>query len=184
MKRIIAFILLLSMALFLFSACAPEYQPLSDEELDQIWAEAMAAYNSGESLLLSKEAEELAAREQREAIEEDPRMAQVVEYLEKPIPKNWEKLDLDTRRMFLEGDTEYDPESLVEREAVSNMEIWVECFGKKAADMERKDSDAITALMMKVDGWEKSGRKKRLPLYGQQRFYERVRQEGQGLEDF
>ena len=157
---------------------------LTDEELDQIWAEAMAAYNSGESLLLSKEAEELAAKEQREAIEEDPRMAQVVEYLEKPLPENWDKLDLDTRRMFLEGDTEYDPESLVERESVSNMEIWVECFGKKAADMERKDSDAITALMMKVDGWEKSGRKKRLPLYGQQRFYERVRQEGQGLEDF
>lgn len=157
---------------------------LTDEELDQIWAEAMAAYNSGESLLLSKEAEELAAEEQREAIEEDPRMAQVIEYLEKPLPANWDKLDLDTRRMFLEGDTEYDPESLVERETVSNMEIWVECFGKKAADMERKDSDALTALMMKVDGWEKSGRKKRLPLYGQQRFYERVRQEGQGLEDF
>ena len=150
---------------------------LTDEELDQIWAEAMAAYNSGESLLLSKEAEELAAREQREAIEEDPRMAQVVEYLEKPIPKNWEKLDLDTRRMFLEGDTEYDPESLVERETVSNMEIWVECFGKKAADMERKDSDAITALMMKVDGWEKSGRQMRLPLYGKQRIYERVEQD-------
>ena len=157
---------------------------LTDEELDQVWAEAMAAYNNGESLLLSKEAEELAAKEQREAIEEDPRMAQVVEYLEKPLPVNWDKLDLDTRRMFLEGDTEYDPESLVERETVSNMEIWVECFGKKAADMERKDSDALTALMMKVDGWEKSGRKKRLPLYGQQRFYERVRQEGQQLEDF
>ena len=157
---------------------------ITDEELDQIWAEAMAAYNNGESLLLSKEAEELAAKEQREAIEEDPRMAQVVEYLEKPLPVNWDKLDLDTRRMFLEGDTEYDPESLVERETASNMEIWVECFGKKAADMERKDSDALTALMMKVDGWEKSGRKKRLPLYGQQRFYERVRQEGQELEDF
>lgn len=150
---------------------------LTDEELDQIWAEAMAAYNNGESLLLSKEAEELAAKEQREAIEEDPRMAQVVEYLEKLIPKNWEKLDLDTRRMFLEGDTEYDPESLVERETVSNMEIWVECFGKKAADMERKDSDAITALMMKVDGWEKSGKQRRIPLYGKQRVYERVEQD-------
>lgn len=147
---------------------------LTDEELDQIWAEAMAAYNSGESLLLSEEAEELAAREQREAIEEDPRMAQVVEYLEKPLPANWDKLDLDTRRMFLEGDTDYDPESLVERECVSNMEIWVECFGKKAADMERKDSDAITALMMKVDGWERSGKQRRIPLYGKQRVYERV----------
>ena len=150
---------------------------LTDEELDQIWAEAMAAYNSGESLLLSKEAEELAAKEQREAIEEDPRMAQVVEYLEKPLPVNWDKLDLDTRRMFLEGDTEYDPESLVERETVSNMEIWVECFGKKAADMERKDSDAITALMMKVDGWERSGKQRRIPLYGKQRVYERVEQD-------
>ena len=157
---------------------------LDEETISQLWAEALAKYNRGESLLLSAEAEEIAQAEQREAIEEDPRMAQVVEYLEKPIPKNWEKLDLDTRRMFLEGDTDYDPESLVDRETVSNMEIWVECFGKKAADMERKDSDALTALMMKVDGWEKSGRKKRLPLYGQQRFYERVRQEGQGLEDF
>lgn len=155
---------------------------LTDEELDQIWAEAMAAYNSGESLLLSKEAEELAAKEQREAIEEDPRMAQVVEYLEKPLPANWDKLDLDTRRMFLEGDTDYDPESLVERETVSNMEIWVECFGKKAADMERKDSDALTALMMKVEGWERSGKKKRLPIYGLQRTY--VKQVKPDFEDF
>ena len=155
---------------------------LTDEELDQIWAEAMAAYNSGESLLLSNEAEELAAKEQREAIEEDPRMAQVVEYLEKPLPTNWDKLDLDTRRMFLEGDTDYDPESLMERETVSNMEIWVECFGKKAADMERKDSDALTALMMKVDGWERSGKKKRLPIYGLQRTY--VKQVKPDFEDF
>ena len=155
---------------------------ITDEELDQIWAEAMAAYNNGESLLLSKEAEELAAKEQREAIEEDPRMAQVVEYLEKPLPANWDKLDLDTRRMFLEGDTDYDPESLVKRETVSNMEIWVECFGKKAADMERKDSDALTALMMKVDGWERSGKKKRLPIYGLQRTY--VKQVKPDFEDF
>lgn len=155
---------------------------LEAEELDQVWAEAMAAYNNGESLLLSKEAEELAAKEQREAIEEDPRMAQVVEYLEKPLPVNWDKLDLDTRRMFLEGDTDYDPESLVERETVSNMEIWVECFGKKAADMERKDSDALTALMMKVEGWERSGKKKRLPIYGLQRTY--VKQVKPDFEDF
>lgn len=156
---------------------------LEAEELDQVWAEAMAAYNNGESLLLSKEAEELAAKEQREAIEEDPRMAQVVEYLEKPLPVNWDKLDLDTRRMFLEGDTDYDPESLVERETVSNMEIWVECFGKKAADMERKDSDAITALMMKVDGWERSGVRRRIGFYGQQRIYKRVTSETD-FEDF
>ena len=157
---------------------------ITDEELDQVWAEAMAAYNRGESLLLSKEAEELAAREQREAIEEDPRMAQVVEYLEKPLPANWDKLDLDTRRMFLEGDTDYDPESLVDRETVSNMEIWVECFGKKAADMERKDSDAITALMMKVEGWERSDKQRRIPLYGKQRIYKRMERVEQNFEDF
>ena len=148
---------------------------LDEETISQLWAEALAKYNQGESLLLSAEAEEIAQAEQREAIEEDPRMAQVVEYLEKPIPKNWEKLDLDTRRMFLEGDTDYDPESLVDRETVSNMEIWVECFGKKAADMERKDSDALTALMMKVEGWERSGKVRKVALYGKQRLYARQR---------
>lgn len=157
---------------------------LSDEDLDQIWAEALARYESGESLLLSHEAEEIAAREQKEAIEEDPRMAQVVEYLERQIPKNWEKMDLDTRRMFLDGDTEMDPESLVDRQSVSNMEIWVECFNKKPADMERKDSDAITALMMKVDGWERSSKQKRIPLYGKQRIYERMERVEQDFSDF
>lgn len=157
---------------------------LTDDELDQIWAEAMAAYNSGESLLLSQEAEEVAAKEQREAIEEDPRMAQVVEYLERQIPNNWEKMDLDTRRMFLDGDTEVDPERLVDRQSVSNMEIWVECFGKKPADMERKDSDAITALMMKVDGWERSSKQRRIPLYGKQRIYERMERVEQDFSDF
>ena len=81
--------------------------------------------------------------------------------------------------MFLNGENIC--EDLVERETVSNVEIWVECLGKKVSDMERKDSDALTALMMKVEGWEKSGKRVRLPLYGQQRLYERVKHD---LDEF
>ena len=152
---------------------------LTDETLEQLWAEALHRYNDGESLLLSKEAEEIAVEEQREAIEEDPRMPQVQMFLDRMIPRNWEKLDLDERMMFLNGENIC--EDLVERETVSNVEIWVECLGKKVSDMERKDSDALTALMMKVEGWEKSGKRVRLPLYGQQRLYERVKHD---LDEF
>ena len=153
---------------------------LDPETVAMLWAEALHRYNSGESLLLSARAEEQAKKEQIAAMEEDPRMTQVIEYLNKKIPANWDKLDLDTRRMYLAGEANYDADNLVDRETVCNMEIWVECFGKKAADMERKDADAITILMMKVEGWERSGKRQRVVPYGLQRVYTRVT----NLEDF
>ena len=59
------------------------------------------------------------------------------------------------------------------REFVSNPEIWSECFGRNPADMKSSDSYAIAALMIQIDGWEKSNRRPRLPLYGMQRVYTR-----------
>lgn len=147
---------------------------LEPETIAQLWAEAKARYDRGESLLLSREAEDVAVNEQREALEEDPRMPQVVEYLERRLPKNWDKLDLDTRRLYLDGEQEFPEEDLVDRETVSNAEIWVECFGKKLSEMERKDSDALTALMLKVEGWERSDKIRKVAFYGKQRLYLRM----------
>lgn len=155
---------------------------MTEEEVDMLWAEALAAYKDGESLLLSKEAEALALGAQRDALEEDPRMSQVENYLNKKIPKWWDTMDADGRMMYLDGDGDYiDEKDLVERTTCSNMEIWVECFRKRPSEMERKDSDALTALMIKIPGWERTGKSKRIPIYGRQRIYEKVKND---LMDF
>ena len=40
--------------------------------------------------------------------------------------------------------------------------------------MKPADSYAIAALMVQIDGWERTKERKRLPLYGMQRLYRRA----------
>lgn len=146
---------------------------LDEDTVAQLWAEALHRYNAGEPLLLSAEAEKIAYKKQREALEEDPRTAQVIDYLSKKLPENWDSLDLDTRLMYLNGDMDYDEDKLVDRQQVSNMEIWVECLGRRREDLKRADADALTALMLKLEDWERTGAQKRISIYGKQNIYKR-----------
>ena len=63
------------------------------------------------------------------------------------------------------------PRGVVQRESVSNMEIWCECFGKNKEDMRPSDSYAIAAIMKRLKEWEKSEGRSRIPIYGLQRLY-------------
>ena len=51
------------------------------------------------------------------------------------------------------------------------MEIWCECFGKERANMRRADSNEITAILARIEGWARSESKFRIPLYGPQWLY-------------
>ena len=142
------------------------------EERDQIWAEAVALWRGGEKLYL--EDTELPAAEalQREAMELDERQGIVEEYLNTLLPDNWDGMDLYERRNYLS--VQYDPtqpRGTTVRKAVSNVEIWAECFGKNPSEMKPADSYAIAALMMRVEGWERTEKIKRIPVYGRQRLY-------------
>ena len=142
------------------------------EERDQIWAEAVALWRGGEKLYL--EDTELPAAEalQREAMELDERQGIVEEYLNTLLPDNWDGMDLYERRNYLS--VQYDPtqpRGTTVRKAVSNVEIWAECFGKNPSEMKPADSYAIAALMMRVEGWKRTEKIKRIPVYGRQRLY-------------
>ena len=139
-------------------------------DVDQIWAEAKALYDKGESLLLSEEADKLAGEAQREAMEQDDRQGLVEEYLDKLLPEGWDDMDPALREMFIQGS---EPGS-VQRTEVSNMEIWVEALHGSGVRMEPKDSYAIAKIMAKIPGWKKTNVRKRVGAYGLQRIYRRV----------
>ena len=60
-------------------------------------------------------------------------------------------------------------QGMVRRETVSNVEIWAECFGNDPASMKKQDSYDVSAIMEKIPGWERTGKREYLPLYGRQR---------------
>lgn len=154
---------------------------LDDYYIDQVWAEARHRDLEGEKLYLTGELLETAEHIQAEAVEADDRVGIVQEYLDKVLPANWDNLPLMARRVYLDDGTI--SEAFVEtamwdnagpRTSVSKIEIWAECFGRDPDAMRKIDSHEITAIMQQIDGWEDSGQRARLPLYGQQRVFKKV----------
>lgn len=147
---------------------------LTKEVVDQIWAEVLCLVKKGEKLYLDADVEAMARIEQNAAMEQDEREGFVREYLDMLLPANWDSLDIYKRQDYVRdtGDVTR-PAGTVQREYVSNLEIWCECFGKRKEDIKPSDSYAIAAIMQHIETWEKTGGTKTSPIYGKQRVYRR-----------
>lgn len=148
---------------------------LTEAEIEQIWAESLWLYKQGERLYLDKALEELAVEAQQEALERDDRAGMVRNFVDMLVPNVWSAMSIEERRdWFNRYSHEQADEDLVERQQVTNIEIWTECFGKDKANMTRRDSMAITSIMNGFSDWEKTDKREKVSYYGQQRIYRRV----------
>jgi len=151
---------------------------MTEEEIWQIWAEALVRYKEGEPLHLDNELAGMALKEQQIAMEVDEREGMVRDYLEMPLPERWDKMDIFDRRNYICGSEfggEREP-GVRKRERVCNMEIWCECFGKERGNLKRQDANEISAIMANIEGWKKADNKVRFPIYGIVRGYCRDRE--------
>lgn len=155
----------------------PEYvtknvaEELTDEEVDQIWAEAYEMYKHGESLYMTGEEDTIAKIEQHKHSEQDERKGIIEEYLNTKYPDNWSSMDLYDRRRWLE-----DPLSqtgTMQKDFVCVAEIWCECLGKEKNDMSRYNTRDINDIMRSLSDWEASTSTKNFSIYGKQKYYRR-----------
>lgn len=150
--------------------------------VDQIWAEAMHAYNQGETHRLSDYEEALAAKERVKYTRSDSWTEMIEELLRVPVPKNWEKVRLSERsrrvRQYEESITETlgSTSSPAEkpREFITPLEAWVEVLGGTPKDLSRQDhgrlSDAMAALVSRGI-LRREPKKRHIPGQGQQFIY-------------
>lgn len=143
-------------------------------EVDQIWAEAYMLYALGEELYLPKEIEALAQQQQEEHMESSEKEGMIREFLERPIPSNWDSVSLPNRKMFWAG-SQKAPEgtALAPRKKVCAAEIWAECFNSDMRFMKKSDSAEINAVLARMKGWRKNKDKRRYGPYGPRRGFER-----------
>ena len=144
---------------------------LTDNEIDQIWAEAYELYKNGEALYLSGEEESLAKIEQCKHSEVDSRRGIIEQYLNRLYPENWDSMDLYQRRSWL--DDSLAPKGSVEKDFVCIAEIWCECLGKDRNDMSRYNTRDINEILKSLSDWESVQSTKNFSLYGKQKFYKR-----------
>lgn len=121
---------------------------LSEMDPDQIWAEAYQRYVGKENLYLDTSDEAVAEKQQREALESDPRAGLIEEYLS----------DNNITEVCL-------------------MELWCECLGRHRQDMKKRDATELEAILYKTGEWklydENASGKMRTEKYGVQRTFVR-----------
>lgn len=139
-----------------------------DDELDQIWAEAVMRWRLGEKLYLTGELEELARAEQENHREVSSKEGIVLDFVEKLVPEDWQKWSLDKRRLFLNGTVEGSA-NLVKRDRVCALEVWCEAFGGQPKDFKYAEATEINDILRSMPGWEKSSNGLRFGYCGYQR---------------
>lgn len=146
-------------------------EELTEEEVDQIWAEAYEMYKQGEPLYMTGEEDMLAKIEQHKHSEQDERKGIIEEYLNAKYPDNWAGMDLYDRRRWLE-----DPLSqagTAQKDFTCVAEIWCECLGKEKNDMSRYNTRDINDILRSLPEWESSTSTKNFSIYGKQKYYRR-----------
>lgn len=124
---------------------------------DQVWAEAVMLWRLGESLELSRELEADALLLQENAQADDSWRGMIAEWLEKPIPPNWQSLDLTGRRTWWADPLNANAPGLVPRRTVCIVEIWCELMGKDKSDLDVLKSRRIGNALRALGEWEPIG---------------------------
>ena len=149
-----------------------------DSEVGQIWAEARMLYMLGEPLYLTGESAKLALEAQELHQEDNVKKGIIEEFLEIKIPHNWYDLSPNIRRQYLQGNANIEGARLVERDKISAIEIWVECFGKPKEYLTKKDASEINSVLESLKGWQRyKGPRSLGKEYGKQRGFEKIKTE-------
>ncbi len=142
-----------------------------DGEIDQIWAEAKTRWAAGEKLFVTGEVEKEAQRRQEQHRETSPKDGIVRAFIEKPIPKDWNKWRLDRRRDFWACNAKGNYE-LVERDKICAIELWCELFNGSTRDNRKMYVDELNGILRNIPGWKEINTS--FGVYEQQRGFVRI----------
>lgn len=148
------------------------WQDLTDEVVNQLWAEAVHRYNEGEALYLPAELEKLSRSIQAENSEtaQDERIGIIWEYINTLLPHDWSRRSTESRRAWLREGDPLNSYAVTRRTTVSAIEVLAECFGERVDERTRYKTRDVNALLRAM-GLVELPKMERLPLYGKQRVY-------------
>lgn len=153
-----------------------DFDLLTPEYVDQIWAEAVHAYLMGESHVMNSYERELARTARDQHIHSDALTESIAEHLRLPITSDWHEKKPETLRSIV-GQWNVDVIGSTgdkERDFITPKEVWVEVEGMSLADFTLRDQsrvkDSLQALVRR-GVLTRSDTKIRVPNQGKQFLY-------------
>lgn len=152
-----------------------DFDVLTDEYVDQVWAEAVHLYQQGERLWLTEEESALAADHREPFTEEDALAGIIHEYVETLVPTDWSSMSPVDRQMWLQNRNDGMTPLGTERiDVICSLQIWVEALGQQLGRQKRVDLLEINTALKQLEGWVTVPGRKRVPGYGPQLTFQRV----------
>lgn len=144
---------------------------LTDDIVDQIWAEMVERYKAGEKWYLDAKMEEVAKQVQETHTESNAKQGLIEKFLNTLLPENWDNMDLDKRLLYWANAFEIQEKGTMQRQKVCALEIWQELFGGDLKGYTKLQAREINECMKKIDGWEARPTIYCGCLYGRQRAF-------------
>lgn len=160
------------------------FNGLTQELINQLWAEAVYLYNDGEDLFLDHELEQEAFAQQTVHRIRDDRFGGIEKFLNTKLPEDWNSTPLQARRNYLHDEAQIVEVGTLRRNRTCIAEIWCEHFLKPQSEMTSQNTKDLHSIMRTMPGWEESkGGPKLFKIYGNQRCYQRIDTGDEGLND-
>ncbi|WOI91342.1 virulence-associated E family protein [Streptococcus intermedius] len=129
---------------------------IKPEIVDQIWGEAVTIYKKGVDLMFDEDTENELITYRDKFIYRDEVELQVLEYLEMPIPNNWEHWSIQQQHQYTAKYFDNSPDfesGSGQLEKVSTRELMYNLFMRNSND--RQLSKKINSIMEHLPDWEK-----------------------------
>lgn len=149
------------------------WEDLTENEIGQLWAEAVQRYKEGEPLYLPEDLERQARDLQDQHAEVDERKGLIEEFLNIKLPAEWENKTIEERRAYILQRDEISAVGNAVREKVCAVEIINECFGEKLDERTKYRTREINAILRSLSGW-RQGANTIMGPYGRQRYFARI----------
>lgn len=129
---------------------------IEPQTIEQIWGEAVTVFKAGVDLMFDEETEDELNIYREKFMYRDEVELQVLEYLDMPVPSNWERLPIQKQHQYtmryFDNSPEFEPgESRLSK--VSTREMMYNLFMRNSND--RKLSTKINMVMDNHPDWEK-----------------------------
>lgn len=150
---------------------------LTEEYIDQVWAEVYARWRGNPSLELPEDVARVAKDLQEAHTEGAEKEGLIRDYLDRLLPEDWDAMEPYERSSWLSEAEHLDDEGVRPRDKVCALEIWCEAFGGKKNNFTNANMREINTIMQFMPGWvpyEKNGRRTKIRFggsYGVQRAY-------------
>lgn len=130
---------------------------ITPETVEQIWGEAVTIYHKGFDLIFDDETEKELQKYRERFLFRDEIEMQVLQYLEMPVPQNWESQTTTEQYLYTQKYFANSPNwkaGTYPLQRVSTREIMFNIFKRESND--QKLSKKISFMMDNLSGWEKS----------------------------